>query len=55
MWWQVINNMKDYTHIHTLTWPLNGDLELSAAGSLGVDLEVSHLFHPHPLRLETSP
>lgn len=31
-----------------LTWALDEDLQVSAAGVPGVHLEVTDLFHPHP-------
>lgn len=37
-----------------LTGPLDGDFELSSAGSFGVNLEVCGLFHPQALRLQTT-
>jgi hypothetical protein len=38
-----------------LTWPLDCDLELSTASTLGEHLEVSHLFYTHTFGLQASP
>lgn len=43
------------TQALSLTWPLDCDLELSAAGTLREHLEVSHLFHTHTLGLQAPP